>query len=90
MRQLKDYITDQKSGIKSAFEDKVDPQDFEKIIDSRANDSQLQQDVEKLLQVVSVARNIFQNFGHLASKFRKFRPVLSQISGVFGLFFAKI
>ena len=51
-RQLKDYITDQKSGIKSAFEDKVDPQDFEKIIDSRANDSQLQQDVEKLLQVV--------------------------------------
>ena len=34
----------------------------------------------------SAARKFSRNFGQNALKFRKFRPLLSQISGVFGLF----
>ena len=38
---------------------------------------------------LSVARNIFQNYGHLTSKFRKFRPFLAKFRAFSGSFFAQ-
>ena len=38
------------------------------------------------VNVTSAARKFLENFGHLGSKFLKFRPLFNQISGYFGLF----